>query len=261
LPTRRDLLKAALLSALVKPVAALLQLPASNAVTEQQKGDPDLPYEQVTFDPEAIRRLAVHPGKASFEKWDAHLPTAMITTARDFLGFSRASNPDQITEFLALFGLPFRDKNGYLAFCAAGISFCALMAYANVVKPGYDKKRRLDQFRKLGPDLEHYYFYPTVSCVDMYHIAAGKRRWVDHKTSPTTVPSPGWIVLYDWNHRGSPDHCGIVQHATKNKLFTVEFNTVPDAGNQRNGGTVAERTRDYDFVSGFVVTDSRPDPT
>ena len=260
-PTRRAVLKAALLSAFVTPASVLAQALGNNALTEQQKGDPDLPYEKVTFDPDSIRRLATHPGKATFETWDPHLSTKMISTARTFLGYSRTSNADQITEFLALFGLPFRDANGYVAFCAAGLSFCALMAYANVARPGYDKTASLDLFRKLGPDLEHYYFYPTVSCVDMYHIAAGKRRWVDHKTSPTVIPSAGWIVLYDWSHRGMPDHCGIVQHATKSKLFTVEFNTVPDTGNQRNGGTVAERTRGYEFVHGFVVTDSRPDRT
>lgn len=108
------------------------------------------------------------------------------------------------------------------------------------------------------PDLEHYYFYPTVSCVDMYHIAAGKRRWFTRNVKSGDLPKPGWIVLYDWNKRGTPDHCGLVQQATKDILVTVEFNTSTDEGSQRNGGTVAQRTRTYDYVAGFIVTDATP---
>jgi hypothetical protein len=101
MPTRRDVLKVALLSAL-EPTRAFFQMAATSVVTEQQKGDPDLPYEHVSFNPEGIRKVASHAGKASFEKWDAHLPASMITTARAFLGSSRTSTPGQITEFLAL---------------------------------------------------------------------------------------------------------------------------------------------------------------
>lgn len=108
------------------------------------------------------------------------------------------------------------------------------------------------------PDLEHYYFYPTVSCVDMYHIAAGKRRWFTRNTNSSDLPKPGWIVLYDWKKRGTPDHCGLVQQATRDNLVTVEFNTSTGQGSQRNGGTVAQRTRTYEYVAGFVVTDAKP---
>src|SRR5262249_50826609 len=143
-------------------------------------------------------------------------------------------------------------------FCAAGVSFCALIAYAAVLNKQYEKTKRLEALRKLAPDLEHYYFYPTVSCVDMYHIAAGKRRWVERKSKPDILPKPGWIVLYDWTTRGTPDHCGIVQQARKESMTTVEFNTTTTNGSERNGGTVAEKTRTYDQVSGFIVTDAPP---
>ncbi len=108
------------------------------------------------------------------------------------------------------------------------------------------------------PDLEHYYFYPSVSCVDMYHIAAGKRRWVDVRAGANVLPKPGWIVLFDWNKQGTPDHCGIVQAATKQNLATIEFNTTVGKGSQRNGGTVAEKIRNYEFVIGFIITDAKP---
>ena len=260
MPTRRHAISMALGSLMVMPAHGFAQTPAVGTVTEQQKGDPGLSYESVTFDPAAIRQISDSSGRrASFERWEPGLSSVMLSTARTFLGNSRTTTPGQIAEFLALFNLPMRDVHGDVAFCAAGLSFCALMAYAAAVKPGYSRVNRLAQFRTLCADLEHYYFYPTVSCVDMYFIAKGKRRWVDRRQSTSTVPKPGWVVLYDWSHRGMPDHCGLIQSATSDHLFTVEFNTSVTSGSQRDGGSVAEKTRTYEFVTGFIVTDAKPD--
>jgi len=251
--TRRQMITLGMMSVVPLPERLLIQ---PETVTEQQKGDPADDYESVTFDPEAIRGLSQSAGRAVFEKWDSRLPAATVIAAKAFVGASRATTPATIAQFLALFNLPMKDAHGPLAFCAAGISFCALTAYAKSVKPS----TAIDSatMRKLCPDLEHYYFYPTVSCVDMYHIAAGKRRWVDHKSSPATLPQPGWIVLFDWAKRGSPDHCGLVDFATTKELLTVEFNTSVGEGSQRNGGVVAAKKRTYDFVYGYIVTDARP---
>ena len=230
----------------------------ANTVTERQKGDPDASYETVTFDPASIRSLVSGSGKAVFERWEPNLPLAMIATARTFLGKSRETSPDDISDFLRLFKLPLKNEKGYVAFCAAGVSFCALLAYVNALSISYEPTTQAKTFRKYMPDLENYYFYPTVSCVDMYHIAAGKHRWIDYKPS-TVIPRPGWIVLYDWASSGTPDHCGLVFRASAQKLFTVEFNTSGKAGgSQRDGGTVSEKERDYTHVKGFVVTDRDP---
>jgi hypothetical protein len=239
---------------------AQCQEPTTNdSVTENQRGDPDVPDEYVTFSPSAIRNVATNSRKATFEEWDANLPFSMISTARAFIGSSRKNNPQQIMKFLELFDLPFATEKGNVPFCAAGLSYCGLVAYVNRlarVGPTSLASITKEKLRRLMPDLEHYYFYPTVSCVDMYHIAAGKRKWVTHGAG--IVPKPGWIVLYDWNRRGMPDHCGLVQQATKDTLATIEFNTSTDAGSQRNGGTVSQKARTYDFVTGFVITDARP---
>jgi hypothetical protein len=255
--TRRDLIRlsgASLLYAQSKMTGQ-----PSGLTTEMQKGDPDASYEHVSFNGEAIKQLVFTSGKATFEKWDKDFPLKMISTARTFLGISRETTPGQITEFLALFQLPFKDSSGYVAFCAAGLSFCALMAYTNTLLTHYDTPQKLRYFRKYMPDLEHYYFYPSVSCVDMYHIAAGKRRWIEHKTQPNMVPKPGWVVLFDWASSGTPDHCGIIAHATNEKIATLEFNTSGSAGgSQRNGGTVSEKERDYKYVKGFIVTNASP---
>jgi hypothetical protein len=230
---------------------------ADAILKEEQKGDPDDVYEHVNYDPGTIAKLATKPAsKAVFEPWQKNLPDALIMTARSFLGCSRSSTPGQITQFLELFGLTLRDRDGYVAYCAAGISFAALTAYANALgKLGNDEIKRL---QSIAPDLEHYYFYPTVSCVDMWNIAKGKRHWIQH-TRGASNPTRGWIVLYDWGNRGTPDHCGIVQHATDQEIKTLEFNTTAESsGSQRNGGAVAEKSRPYDHVLGFIVTDAAP---
>jgi|ERR1700688_125050 len=235
------------------------QASTSTTTIELQKGDPDASYETVSFDAEAVRQLVSHSGKATFEKWDKGLPLKMISSARSLLGLSRETTPEQISEFLALFRLPLKDDHGYVAFCAAGLSFCALMAYTNSLKPNYDVTKRATYLRELMPDLEHYYFYPTVSCVSMYDVAAGKGRWIERRTQPSVVPKAGWIVLYDWENKGIPDHCGIISHATKDKLSTIEFNTSgASGGSQRDGGTVSEKERGLNCVKGYIVTDSVP---
>jgi hypothetical protein len=264
--TRREFVRACCVSAVVAGTGlwsevAECQDTSSDIITEDQRGDPDITDEYITFSPSAIRKIATSLGKATFEEWDANLPLSMITTARSFIGSSRKTSPEEIAQFLGLFDLPLSTANGYVPFCAAGLSYCALKTYASrlshsgSVSAGAISRDRL---RKLMPDLEHYYFYPTVSCVDMYHIAAGKRKWVAYDAKSPHLPKQGWIVLYDWNKRGIPDHCGLVQQATKEALVTIEFNTSTGEGSQRNGGTVAQKTRTYDSVTGFVITDAKP---
>jgi hypothetical protein len=257
--TRRELVCLGGASFLYSRNTLLRQTSNSTTITELQKGDPEASYEKVSFDAEALKRLVSSSAKASFEKWDKGLPLRMISSARSFLGASRETTPGQITEFLALFRLPFKDNNGYVPFCAAGLSFCALMAYTKSLRPDFDITKRMSYLREYMPDFEHYYFYPTVSCVSMYHIAAGKNRWIERKAQPAIVPKPGWLVLYDWENTGIPNHCGIVSHATRDKLSTIEFNTSgTSGGSQRNGGTVSEKERGFNYVKGYIVTDSLP---
>jgi hypothetical protein len=234
-------------------------------VEEQQKGDPEARYEFIQYNPSAIRAMATREpnGRATFQKWDKELPQKLITVSERFLGSSRDTTPDQISEFLELFGLPFETERGPLAFCAAGLSYCALSAFIpppeDPAAPAPQKAQRLHQFKQLMPDIDHYYFYPTVSCLDMFHIAAGRRRWISHKQKPKTQPKPGWVVLFDWSDSGNADHCGIVTGATDKVVSTIEFNTSGTAGgSQRDGGTVSRKERSYKHTLGFIVTDQTP---
>jgi hypothetical protein len=230
---------------------------------ESQKGDPDAPYEILRYDPESIAALARREdGRAVFQPWDKDLPAKLITTAEQFLGSSRDTTPEQITEFLALFGVPFKTEKGPVPYCAAGLSYCALSAFklpSKANEPIPTKPQLMFQLKQIMPDLSHYYFYPTVSCLDMYHIAAGLRRWIGHKSEPKTIPRAGWVVLFDWSGRGNPDHCGIVTGATQKVVSTIEFNTSGQAGeSERDGGTVSRKERSYKHILGFIKTDQKP---
>lgn len=258
MPTRRDVIVSTVAAMVGMMGRSSAQQPALD--TERQKGDAGDAYEVVSYDASLISTLSNLSGRATFEPWQRGLPAAMLTTARTFIGNSRATTPTQIAEFLQLFYLDLKDRNGvYVPYCAAGISFCALLAFAQAAGKALPPTQRLAELRKLAADIDRYYFYPTVSCRDMMNIAEGRRRWVSRKAQPTVIPKPGWIVLFDWERSTNPSHCGIVQNATATKVFTVEFNTsVTAAGNQRNGGVVAAKEREYDYIVGFVLTDQAP---
>jgi hypothetical protein len=259
--TRRQMLASTAGALLLMQARGLLQ--EATEVTEHYHGDPDLPTEAVSFQPAAIRHLSevTTTGRATFKPWDPKLPQSMLATARNFIGHSRTKTPDAITEMLRLFGLPLKDAQGkYVAYCAAGLSFAAIAAFTERVDPGFDPTKKIEVYRTLAPEIEHYYFYPTVSCIDMMFGAKAKRRWVPRdQVAADKLPQPGWVVLFDWTGRGTPNHCGIVQSATAKNVFTVEFNTSStDAGSQRDGGTVADRTRGYDHILGFIKTTLKP---
>lgn len=261
MPTRRTMIASTARAFMAWPLRGFLQDSPVTEVTEEYKGDPDLPVETVTFNPAAISAISdpTTSGRAVFDRYEPMLPGGMLAAARLLVGSSRTTTPAVITEMLGLFGLPLKDRNDkFLAYCAAGISFCALTAYANAVKPGYDPAKKGDVLRSLAPEIDRYYFMPTVSCPDMWNIAKGRRRWQDKAQG--VVPKPGWIVLFDWEKRGRPNHCGIVQNATANSVFTVEFNTSQQntQGSQRDGGVVASRTRTYEFILGYIKTDLAP---
>jgi hypothetical protein len=57
-----------------------------------------------------------------------------------------------------------------------------------------------------------------------------------------------------WEFKKRRDHCGIVEHATSAGLTTIEFNTSDTGGSQRNGGAVARKSRRYEVVAGFIVS-------
>jgi hypothetical protein len=227
---------------------------------ELQKGDLDAPFERAVYDAQVIQDMAA-PVRASFEKWDKQLPAKILAAAERFIGISRETSPEIIAEFLTLLGSQYEnDDHKFNAFCAAGLSYCGLFAYASAVDPAFDansRQTRLHRLRRLMPDLDNYFFYPTQSCRDMYHIAQGRHRWLARAQNPNAVPKSGWVVMFDWSRGGQPNHCGLVTEASSQHIATIEFNTSgPAGGSERDGGTVSRKHRSYDHVTGFV-TDER----
>src|SRR5215469_6170828 len=103
--TRRNLLKLGAAAFAGRAAHGLNGI--EDAVTEEQKGDPDDAYEYVTYSPNVISgQVTRPPNKALFERWDRDLPEAMIALGRSFIGCSRTSTPAQISDFLSLFNLP-----------------------------------------------------------------------------------------------------------------------------------------------------------
>lgn len=74
-------------------------------------------------------------------------------------------------------------------------------------------------------------------------------RW--YKEQGLTVPvedvQKGDIVLLNFNGKGTPDHCGLVEFVLPGGwavgIRTIEGNTAPSDGSQSNGGMVCEKTR------------------
>jgi len=235
-------------------VSSCLRSSLANAdddfIVEQQRGDPGLKPETLRFNKSVASRAA--NAKATFEVRKPAFGAALIKTAQQFIGSTRTTAPDRVTEFLALYDLPLKDDTGYVPFCAAGLAYCAAMAYAELLGKSY-RANPLRTFKDILPDIDHWYYYPSPSCVDMYMVAAGKRRWVP-VSAKKIIPKPGWIILFAWDRPGSANHCGIITGGDVNRLRTIEFNTSGSVnGSQVNGGAVVERDRAYNKqVMGFI---------
>jgi hypothetical protein len=237
---------------------------AGQPYDEEQRGDLDAPVETVRVDPRAISELSDPDRRAVFNPRDADFPATLVSVASEFLGFDRVENEDEITEFLALFDLPFKDAKTekYIPYCAAGLTYAASLAYRRFWK-GKQASASVVTLRESMPELDRYHFFPTPSVRSMYHVAVGKSRWLEAtnvKKRPS--PKPGYVVIYSFATKpatAAPNHCGIIESVEDGFLNTIEFNTTNGLeGDQRNGGMVTRRRRAYNkYVRGFISTDAR----
>ena len=233
-------------------------LAATERIVEDQRGDIDLNWETLDCARAPIAAILSGEMKALFEPKADGFSNALVKTASSFVGMSRSKNSGDVSEFLELYNLPYRWANGtFVPFCAAGLSFAAGIAYAELLGKKYDpsvRSERLSTLKNILPDIEHHWFYPTPSVRDMYYVGEGKRRAVNVSKTEKPVPKPGWIVIYNFGK--GYDHCGIVESATKERLITIEFNTAdPTSKDERNGGSVQRKTRPYDDkIRAFIKT-------
>lgn len=247
---RRELLTVAGASVALWPSLAL-KASSWGTFTEEQRGDPDLPRESISLDAEAIQNRVT--GLASYRNRldSATMAATVFAIAKPMIGWSRAETPERIADILDVFDLQFKDDKGrFVPFCAAGVAYAFAAAYLK----SWGVASSTNALRGALQEIDRYHFYPSPSVMDVYYVARGKRRWVDAVPGKVT-PKPGWLVVYDWSgtQRGA-DHVGLVTGLDAQGLHTIEFNTSQQ--NQKNGGQVAARTRQYNkFVRGFVRTD------
>jgi len=178
-----------------------------------------------------------------------------VTTEYASSKINRKDNEKEITEFLNTVGEMFIYKGAFVAFCAAGISFAACQAFCRLNKIVYNTNDRVRFFRKtILPIINYYYFYPTSCVPEMQSESASRKKWVDEKES--IQPLHGWFVVFSFLKNRKPSHVGIIDSASEKLLKTVEYNTKPDdAGNQQDGGWVAQKTRKRNgSVLGYIKT-------
>lgn len=255
MPTRR---KFVALSGLGAAALALpsrqLQAQESLRIVAYEQGDPQGDVEPVVLDPEFVSQIIDGPPRIAFNIPDP-LPdfaAALMDVAKTYDGMDRWKNEKEVTAMLALFGCPFKDKNGaYVAFCGAGIGYCAALAFAKARNLPSDDA----SLRNLLHAVDFFNYYPSPGTLNMSQVARGKSRWVER----TIKPEPGWLVIYDWSGSSDPEktsHTGIVIGADGASLRTFEFNT----GNKQHpgGGTIGYKTRNIDkTVKGYIKTNSR----
>ena len=227
---------------------------AVSSKTEEQSGDPDLPVEILSYDRTKLDEVLVRTDKIlGVRKNPQKFASQMLKVAVAYRGISRDKNPNKVEQFLSLFPINPRDEMGkLLPFCAAGVSFSACQAYCDLSPSRIDYETDPSGTLKgVLPDIAEFYFKPHCSCQEIVEDARKRRIW-----SPNgVVPPPGWLVFYDWKQHGVASHVGIIERADKTGIHAIEFNTTDEeSGDQGNGGSVARRSRTYDYVLGFVRT-------
>lgn len=228
----------------------------SEQLTEQQYGDPLAEIEDLTFDPFKVQKL-FGGTRARFEPRIKDFDERLIGVAERYLGKNRKNAKTDITHFLNVFNIRFQDVSGKpTPFCAAGVSYVAAMAYLEALR-GNDNVVSLSQISSIFPDIDHHFFFPSPSVLDMYHVAAGKHRWKTREDYKKV--RPGWLVIFDWKQNGGANHVGIVEQIKSNDVHTIEFNTsLPSGRNEHDGGQIARKIRPLNkTIKGFVSTSMR----
>lgn len=80
-------------------------------------------------------------------------------------------------------------------------------------------------------------------------------RWADARRRDWVAkdPQPGDLVVMAFTGGKVPEHIGIVEHADRAHVWTIEFNTSPSgAGSQANGDGCWRKVRDRGVVIGFI---------
>ena len=137
---------------------------------------------------------------------------AVIAVARGELGHTESPRDSNMTKYGSDYGM-----NGQ-PWCVMFLWWC---------------------FRQAGEYKAFFGGGKTASCrlLRDWYLAMGQ-------VVPVEEAQPGDIVLLNFNGKGTPDHCGLVERKGVMCLYTIEGNTTPGMeGSQDNGGSVARKMR------------------
>ena len=244
-------------------IGEVQELVLQGQLTEEHAGDPGDSPELMAFAPAQLQKASAPDQTVLPEKDGRAVALRALELSKSFAASSVGRHsvpPDQVREFLALFGFGLRYDNSdvYVPFCAAGVSYAACRAFCDVAPKqayipesiGYHEQR-LNVFRKRLREIRKHYFFPSPAVRLIKADAEERKAWM-----PASVtPLPGWLVVFSWKG-SSANHIGIVDAVENDRLHTVEYNTATVAnGDQRNGGLVAVKIRPRNnTVLGFVRT-------
>ena len=241
------------------------------SLPEDHMGDPNVPKDEIeplSFNVKTAETPLGIKSKGKYKEGEKFSKLMVeISVAYAERGVSRKyKEPGKeegyvVDNFLKLFGLNLKYLDGkYVPFCAAGLSFAACEAYCQLnPEVSYDPDD-WTTMKSILTDINNYYFKPSPAVRYIQQNAEGKGKWVK---PAGVIPKEGWPVVFSWNKDGKPNHIGLVRAVNgktldgKN-LHTVEYNT-SDAS-KSNGGTVAVKDRDIEFVLGYVDTYKKPAP-
>jgi hypothetical protein len=251
--SRRQVLRGGLLTgAGVLWVPGIASGQTSDSVQqEQQSGDPGAPPELALADEKKI--LEIFSIVAfGVQKSAQDVCLRMLNVAGDYLGQSKYSNPAMVRDFFQVFGMNAGDQpDNFLAFCAAGLGYCAAKAYCEVSPSPFNPSQA--NIKNAISDINRQYFRPDPLVRVMQTDAVKRKTWISQSDIRENTIMPGWPIIFSWNHDGVANHVGLVKQQDGLHFTTIEFNTrVSTGGDQSQGGHVAIKDRDIVDVLGII---------
>jgi hypothetical protein len=228
----------------------------TNIVSAEEQSDFDEPVETLTFDRNRVEAPLRYKSKGP-RKDAQDFATRMLAISQEYAvaGICRSNAEAQITQFLQLFGLPFKENGVPTRYCATGISFAACRAYCDTPPQlAYRKESPLPVLEAVLTDINKYYFMPSPAVWIMRDDAVKRGAWIKEGT---VGPKKGWLIVFSFRKDKFPSHVGIVSGIAKSSIETVEFNTTRQvSGSQSNGGCVAQKTRQLarGGIIGYIKT-------
>jgi hypothetical protein len=248
---RRTVITSMLGTSLLAASSLRVSAQGASIQEESQSGDPGAPVENVAVNESEIEDL-LRIVAFNHKKDAKELSLKTLSIASSFAGQDKWHNPQMVRDFFYAFGMDAGEKpQSFLAFCAAGLCFCASKAYCEInpypVEPG------LDNIKEAMSDINKFFFRPNPLVRVMQKDADLRGKWIPQSNISPNLLQAGWPIIFSWAHDGVANHIGLVEAQDGNEVATIEFNTrVGNNGDPSTGGHVAKKRRSMDDVLGVI---------